>query len=147
MLLFWDYFLSTSMKNAIREKVLRDFNFELMDENQEQINFDEAKKRCREAVVFIRRYVGRGVMTYQYNIRYGFIRNLLGGTFWVFAGSIGCAYWYGIGENWRASSVFVLCSIIFTILLLFKERVLKKYACQYAETLLSEYMNITGENK
>ena len=146
MLLFRDSFLSTSMKNAIREKVLRNFNFELMNENKEQIKFDEAKKRCREAVVFIRRYVGRGVMTYQYNIRYGFIRNLLGGTFWGLAGSVGCSYWYGIGTNWRVSSAFIICSIVFVMLLLLRERVLTKYAHQYADTLFTEYMNATGEN-
>jgi hypothetical protein len=147
MLLFHDSFLSTSMKSAIHEKLVNDFKFELMSENQEQTDINEAKRRSREAVGFIRRSVGRGIMTYQYNIRYGFIRNFLGGAFWGLAGSISCACWYGIEKNWRASSFFIVCSICFLVLLLFRERVLKKYAYQYAETLLSEYMSITGENK
>src|SRR6266480_4222454 len=49
LLLFQDYFLSKNTKIAIREKIVKDFNFELMSESQENTNIKEAKKLAREA--------------------------------------------------------------------------------------------------
>jgi len=146
-LLFQDSFLSMSMKTAIREKVMRDFKFELMNASQEQTDINEAKRLAREAVGLIRRSVGRGVMTYHYNIRYGFMRNLIGGTPWGLAGSIGCVFWYGMQKNWQASALFIFCSLSFAALLIFKKGILQKYAYQYAETLFNEYLIQKGDKK
>ena len=147
MLLFCTSFLSKNMKKAIREKIKNDFNLILMDAEQERLDLDEAKKRAREAVGLIRKLVGRGIMTYQYNIRYGFIRNLLGGSLWGLAGSVVCAVQYGMEGSWKPASFFILFSACFIFLLLFREKILRSYANQYADTLINEYMNAKGENK
>lgn len=147
ILLFQDSFLSKSMKAELREKIMKDFNFKLLSAGQEKKDIDEAKKRAREAAGLIRRYIGKGFMLHQYNIRYGFMRNLIGGVLWSFAGSIGCAIWYGLQANWQASSFFTFCTIIFSALFVFRKRILQKYAYQYAETLLNEYMIQQGAKK
>lgn len=145
ILLFQDSFLSKKMKVAIRAKIAKDFNFELMSEIQELADTEEAKRLAREAVGFIRRDVGNGVMTHHYNIRYGFIRNLTGGALWGLAGSVGCAILYGLQNNWHASSLFIGCAIFYISLLLFRKKLLIKFAHQYAEILFNEYMVQRGE--
>jgi len=147
ILLFQDSFLSRSMKVAVREKIAKDFNFQLMDASQEKIDIDEARRLAREAVGFIRRYVDKGIMTYQYNIRYGFMRNLIGGALWGLAGSAGCTIWYGLHKNWQAVALFTVCTILFALLFLFRKRVLERFAYQYAETLLNEYIIQKGAKK
>ncbi|MBJ6724195.1 hypothetical protein [Geomesophilobacter sediminis] len=139
-LLFQDSFLSGKVKLAIREKVLKDFNFALMDVAEEKASPQEARKVAREAVGFIRRSVGKGAMTHQYNIRYGFVRNLVGGAPLGFFGSVGCVIWYGANNNLPAFLMFTFFAIFFTTLVLFRETFLVKVAHQYAEVLFNEYM-------
>jgi hypothetical protein len=146
-LLFKDAYLSKGMKVAIRKKIKEDFNFELMDEDQEGLDIDEARKTAREAVGLIRRSVGKGIMTHHYNIRYGFIRNLIGGALWGLAGSVGAAAWYGFEKNWQALTFFSICALIFLVLILSRKIILKKFACQYTEILFNEYMFQKGGDK
>jgi len=146
-LLFRDSFLSRKMKLGIRDKIKKDFNFTLMDEAEENASPQEARRLAREAVGFIRRYVGKGVMTHQYNIRYGFIRNLMGGAPLGFSGSVGCAIWYGYKHNQAAFSMCAFFAIFFASLVLFRENILKKLAHQYAEVLFNEYMVVQPANK
>lgn len=147
LLLFQDPFFSRKMKLAIREKIQKDFNFELMDETQEHSDVDEAIRLARDAVGLIRRFVGKGVMTFHYNIRYGFMRNLIGGVPWGLLGGIGCAIWYGLQKHWQASIFFIVCAILFSALLLFRKMILHKFSHQYAETLFIEYMAQKGAKK
>jgi hypothetical protein len=147
LLLFNNPILSRSMKVAIREKVFMDFNFKLMDEIQESADKQEAARLIREAVGFIRGRVRKGLMTYQYNIRYGFMRNLTGGALWACAGSIGSGFIYGIQKNWAPLAFFVSSAVLFCSVLIFKKQILQKFAFQYAETLFSEYLTLRGDVK
>ncbi|MEI6608390.1 MAG: hypothetical protein WCO53_01455 [Deltaproteobacteria bacterium] len=146
-LLFQDKVMSRSIKKTIREKIIKDFRFALMDEVKESQDILEAKKIIREAVSFIRVYVGKGKMTHKYNIRYGFIRNLMGGTVWAFLGSIGSGVIYGLQKRWEPMALFILCALIFFAILIFKKQILSKYAQHYAEILLSEYITMKGDLK
>lgn len=145
LLLFEDSVLSRNIKLAIREKINNDFHFELMNEDQEHKDIVEARRLIKDAVGFIRTYVGKGRMTHQYNIGYGFMRNLIGGSLWAVIGCIGSAITYGLKKNWEPMSVFVLGAFIFFSLLIFKDRILSKYAHQYAVTLFNEYVTMKGD--
>lgn len=147
LLLFKNHVLSRSMKVAVREKVLNDFHFKLMDEVQEADDTEEARRLVREAVGFIRGYVRKGLMTHQYNIRYGFMRNLTGGTLWACAGSIGNGVMYGLQKNWEPMALFACSALLFSFILIFKKQILAKFAHQYAETLFSEYLTMKGDAK
>lgn len=147
LLLFQDSILSRSMKMAIREKIYCDFHFKLMDEVQECKDIEEAKRLTREAVSFIRKYVGKGRMTHQYNIRYGFMRNLIGGSLWACVGCIGSGIIYGLQKYWEPMSLFAFGALIFFSILIFKTRILSKFADQYAETIFSEYLTTKGDAK
>ena len=96
LLLFENHELSREIKIALRNRIIKDYNFKLMNEKQESTDVAEARRLAKEAVGFIRRYVNKGTMTHHYNIRYGFIRNLIGGALWAFIGSSGSSVVYGI---------------------------------------------------
>lgn len=145
LLLFQDHILSRNIKMAIREKIYENFHFKLMDEDQEYNDIEEAKRLVREAVGFIRGYVRNGRMTHQYNIRYGFMRNLIGGSLWACVGCVGSSITYGLQKNWEPMSLFAFVSSIFFLILIFKTRILSKFAQQYAETLFSEYLTMKGD--
>jgi hypothetical protein len=147
LLLFQDPILSKDFKIAIRAKIKTDFKFNLMDDHGELKNLDEAKKLARESVGFIRGYVGKGRMTHQYNIRYGFMRNLMGGSFWASAGCIGSCVLYGAQKNWVSVAFFAILALIILAILIFKKHILSKLAYQYAETLLNEYLIMKGASK
>jgi hypothetical protein len=147
LLLFKNHVLSRGMKVTIREKIINDFNFKLMYEVQESDDAEEARRLVREAVGFIRGYVGKGVMTHQYNIRYGFMRNLIGGALWACAGSIGSGVMYGLQKNWEPMALFVGSTLAFFSILIFKKQILSKFAHQYAETLFGEYLTMKGDAK
>lgn len=147
LLLFENHTLSHSMKVSIREKIFNDFNFKIMNDVQECDDTEEARRLAREAVGFIRGYVHKGLMTHQYNIGYGFVRNLIGGSLWACAGSIGSGVMYGIQKNWEPMALFACSALFFSFILIFKKIILSKFARQYAETLFSEYMTMKGDAK
>ena len=147
LLLFQNHVLSRSMKVGIRERIRNDFNFKLMDEVRESDDTEEARRLAREAVGFIRGYVRKGLMTYQYNIRYGFMRNLIGGSLWACAGSIGNGVMYGLQKNWEPLALFACSTLLFSSIVIFKKRILTKFADQYAEILFSEYLTMKGDAK
>ncbi len=142
MLLFSDQTLSRNSKMLIRERVLHDFKFKLMDDKQEYSDKDEARRLSREAIGFIRGFVGKGRITHQYNIRYGFMRNLIGGFLWAIAGALGSSIIYWLSGNWQAFGLFAFIVVLFLTLLLLKRQILNKLAYQYAEIILNEYLTI-----
>jgi hypothetical protein len=144
LLLFSDQTLSRHSKMLLRKKVLYDFQFNLMDEKMESSDKDEARRLSREAIGFIRGFVVKGRMTHQYNIRYGFMRNLMGGFLWAIVGGLGSSIIYWLSGNWQAVGLFAFIPILYLTLLLLKRRILNKLAYQYAETLLNEYLTIKG---
>ena len=146
-LLFSDQNLSRNMKMAIREKLRKDFQFDLMDEAQENIDIEEARRRARDAVGFIRGQVKKGRMTYHYNIRYGFMRNLIGGALWATVGCLGSSIIYGLQSNWKLMTFFSLIALSYFLIFVFRTKILSNFAHQYADTLLSEYLIIKGEAK
>lgn len=142
MLLYQGGYISNDLKNRIREKLYTLCNFSLPDKESELRDPTEARFAAREAVGQIRRIVGKGVMTHQYNIRYGFIRNLIGGFPWAIIGSIGGAMIYGIDKDWPAMSLFLAVGFFFFSLLVFRKAILRKFAFAYADNLLNEFLTI-----
>lgn len=146
MLLLNEGYLSGEFKTRIREQISKMFAVNFLSIDLEKENLVEARLIAREAVGFVRRYVGKGVMTHQYNIRYGFMRNLIGGFIWVITGSLGCIVIYGINKNWAALSFFSVIALGFLILFSLKKPILNKLAFAYADTLFNEFLNKGDKN-
>lgn len=76
LLLHSDKTFSHDKKERIYSKIKKDFGIDLLTESQEKNDKNDARKRIREAVGQIRQKLGNGRLLLQYNIRYGFWRNL-----------------------------------------------------------------------
>ncbi|MFH1883491.1 MAG: hypothetical protein ABIL62_12365 [Planctomycetota bacterium] len=147
MLLFSDDYLSEMMKVKVREKIKKDFAITLCTQSEEQENLDEAKKSLRDAVALVRKQVGDGDKTLQYNIHYGFSRNLIGGSVLAVPYALFCAIYagfQGIKPVCIASSFMLF---FFVAVLFLSKSIMVHYGNTYAECLLTEFLTTNiGEN-
>ena len=139
MLLYSGGMLSEDRKNQIRDKILKDTGVLLSSKGEEESDFSNAQLKAREAVNVIRNIVGKGSKTIKYNIRYGFFRNLVGGSFFVFLGSLACIV-FNINKNWNISIFFGIYFVLFIFLFAMKRKILETLAYSYADRLFSEYL-------
>lgn len=141
MLLYNGGFISMQRKEQLLSKIFSEGGCAFWNEEEERADPSNARLQAREAVGYIRRKVGHGVMTIKYNIRYGFFRNLIAGIPWVTTGGIGCSVMYFLESRWKPMSLFIAYILIFVILYLFKRAILERLAYSYADALFNEYLN------
>jgi len=141
MLLYGGGLISKERKEQLRYRITNNSGCVLPTEDEERNDPSNAKMQAREAVGYVRTKVGHGIMTIQYNIRYGFFRNLIAGVIWATIGSFGCSVLYFIENKWKPMSLFITYTVIFLALYLFKKAILEKLAFSYADTLFNEYYN------
>ena len=139
MLLLSDTYLSTEMKTNIRKKIETTFGIHLLTLEKEQENLEEAKKTIRDAVNLIRKQVKNGDKTLQYNIHYGFTRNLIAGSLFAFPLSVLNALLFGL-QNKAGFFFSGALAVFFLAALIFNKTILTHFANAYAECLLSEFV-------
>ena len=146
MLLYSGGLISKERKEQLRRMISKLYGSVFSTEVEERDDPQNARLQAREAVGHVRTKVGHGVMTIQYNIRYGFFRNLIAGVVWSTIGSLGCSVLYYLDGNWKPMSLFIVYFLIFAVLYLLKDVILEKLAFSYADTLFTEFSNqIKGE--
>jgi hypothetical protein len=143
MLLYTKGLLSKDRKNQIREKLLVKTGIRLSTEDEEKADIAEAQLQAREAVNAIRNIVGKGSFTITYNIRYGFLRNLIGGSFFVLLGSVFCMGYYFYFHEFKSLIFFTVYFVVFAILIIFAKNILEKPAHSYADRHFSEFLSIS----
>lgn len=139
MLLYNGGLNSKQRKEQLRRKIEDVSGCVFSTEEEENANPPNARLQAREAVGHVRAKVGHGVMTIQYNIRYGFFRNLIAGMAWAIIGGIGCSVMYFLDGRWKPMGLFITYTLIFLALYLFKRILLERLAYLYADTLFNEY--------
>ncbi len=145
MLLLTDGRLSKNMKTKIRKRVLVDFNFTLYDENEEKQNLGEAVRLIIEAVALIRGMVKDGKLCINYNIQYGFFRNLIAGFFIAFPMSLINIAICIISPSTAGMVISSLTALFFGVLFLVRKMILTNLAESYAKNLFTEYISFGGE--
>jgi len=141
MLLYSGGLISKQRKEQLRCRISDISGCAFSTEEEEHADPSNARLQAREAVGHVRTKVGHGVMTIQYNIRYGFFRNLIAGEAWASIGGIGCSVMYLIESRWKPMSLFIAYTLIFIALYLFKRTILERLAYSYADNLFNEYSN------
>lgn len=139
MLLLSDTYLSAEMKTKIRKKIETTFGIHLLTLEKEQENLEEAKKTIRDAVNLIRKQVKNGDKTLQYNIHYGFSRNLIAGSLFALPLSALNAFLFGM-QNKAGFYISTALAVFFLATLIFNRIILTHFANAYAECLLSEFV-------
>ena len=141
-LLHSDSFLPKAIKNKIRQKIHKEFNIQLADENSENENELEARKVIITAVSQIRNVTRKNALLLQHNIEYGFMRNLIGGSFLAIIISIFNVYFFTkIQNNDFAVQLNIVLFIIYLIPILLSKIIVKRYGHYYAKVLLEQYLN------
>jgi hypothetical protein len=142
MLLLTGGIISQEKKVLIRNGLSKSFGIVFPSKDDETTNPENSRMVARDAIAFIREKVGKGIMTHQYNIRYGFFRNLIGGVIWAIPGSAGCVVLYAINKNWTAMIFFVMAILAYLLFFIFRKSILSSIAFSYADSLLSEYLSL-----
>lgn len=129
-------------KEKIFAKTMKDFGIELPNENLEITNEMEYRKNLNALVGLIRNKVGKGKLTFQHNMEYGFIRNLIGGSLIsLFLSMINLIIFGILNTNYLAFSISSLSFIFYLILLMNGDKIIKIYGKDYAEELFRDYLN------
>ena len=142
MLLYGGGMISKERKEQLRRKISKSSGTIFSTQDEERDDPANARLQAREAVGHVRTKVGHGVMTIQYNIRYGFFRNMIAGVVWSTIGSLGCSVLYFIDSKWKPMSLFITYFLIFAALYLLKRSILGKLAFSYADTLFTEFSSL-----
>jgi len=141
MLLYNEGLISRDRKDLLRTKISEKFGCSFSTEKGERDDPANARLQAREAVGHVRGKVGHGVKTIQYNIRYGFFRNLIAGAGWSCIGSLGCSILYFVDSKWEPMSLFVVYFLAFVALYMFRKAILERLAYNYADTLFNEFLS------
>jgi len=141
MLLWRDKRLSNQYKIQIHKKIAMDFQLSLLSPENEKKSINEAIKLVKDAVSLIRRNVGKGTLTFQHNIEYGFMRNFFAGTIFSIPIAILNIIIFNLWViNIYGTVISTIALLVYTISLLFSRPVLKKIAENYANMLFSDFM-------
>lgn len=127
-------------RRQIHTKMGSDFGCTISTSKEEQENLGLAKQRLKEAVGLVRQKVENGRLLLQYNIRYGFWRNLIGVVpVSILLSTVGCIVTFLDGNL----GMYIFFSVLFTFygsIYVFRESLLRFFGEQYAEQLFLEYL-------
>ena len=141
ILLYGEGLYSKVQKNNLRTLIQKKFNISLHPVEVETNNTVEARLLAREAVSQVRRSVGNAGMVHGYNIRYGFLRNLIGGIVWSVFGATGAAIYYWIHHDVAVMLFFIIWNVVHILMFTIKRYILNKAAFTYADALFTEFLS------
>jgi len=143
LLLHSDNTFSKEFKKKIYNRISENFGLSLSSEKEEKDNTITARKKVNEAVSFIRKKVGNGILLFQHNIEYGFFRNLVGGSATACALSlINIIIFSTLSYNIVALKISCITFIIYFIPVIFSRKIIFTSGKYYAKVLIEEYMSI-----
>lgn len=133
---------SDCYKDKYRKLILDRFDFELLNKEEEEADPIEAKKRLNEATELVKEVIGDGRLVLDHNIRFGFFRNLIGGTIisipLCVAFIILGVFWV---ENYKSSSLMLGVLLFFYLIVFILRKPILVYNGEaYARKLLAEFM-------
>ncbi|KAA6335238.1 hypothetical protein EZS27_016499 [termite gut metagenome] len=141
-LLYNDPKFSKEYKMRLREQIRLDFQIVLPDENEEKADLSKTRKKIVEAVGLIKSKVGNGRLLLQFNIEYGFWRNLIGGSIFGILMSLFNIIYFFHKNNIVIGGISVFLAFSFAILLILHRPIINSFGSQYAERLFQEYLQL-----
>lgn len=141
LLTFSDKTFSSEFKIKIHNKIKNTFDLELLNEENESIDPEEANRRITEAVNLVRITIGDGVLVLKHNIWYGFFRNLVGGSIYgILFSSIGIIISLTSILNTILFNISIILIGFYIFILFFNKIILIQNAEAYAKQLISEFI-------
>ena len=134
--------LSKEKRIQIHNKINKEYGCTLCSEKEEEMNEGAARVKIKEAVGLVRQKVGDGRLVLEFNIRYGFWRNLIGISLFSSVICIFCLFFFLVAGNNVAVSVFFILFVFYTLPFVFRKGLLKFFGYQYTEQLFLEYLDL-----
>lgn len=142
LLLLSNDILSNELKKRVRDEIEIKLRIKLFGEVEEKNNISNAKKVIKDAVALIRTHVGKGKLSFHYNIQYGFMRNIIAGCFWAILSSIPNILLFLKNQNFIGVIISFIVMTAFIALLIFNKKILTALANSYAKNLFIEFVTI-----
>ena len=140
-ILWKNNFLSKQNINRIHEKIHSDLGLELLSEEQEQNDEEQARLIIADAVKQIREKTRDNIILFNYNCNFGFIRNYMGASIWAFVIVLVIGILNVVSsliDNRLFLIVLLLILISFPISLL----IMKQNGREYARQLFTAYLEL-----
>lgn len=141
LILWKNNFLSKQNINRIHEKIHSDLGLELLSEEQEQNDEEQARLIIADAVKQIREKTRDNIILFNYNCNFGFIRNYMGASIWAFVIVLVIGILNVVSsliDNRLFLIVLLLILISFPISLL----IMKQNGREYARQLFTAYLEL-----
>lgn len=143
LLMHSDQRISQELKGRIHKRIHRDFKILLHNPEEELNNPSEARRLIAEAVTFMLEKVRRRKLLSQYNMQYGFVRNLIGGSLVAFFISLFDVYFFShIFPHKLALVLAIVLCIMYSLPVILSRPLLRYYGYQYADRLVTEYITV-----
>ena len=142
LMTYSDSTFSDSYKDKYRKLILKRFNFELLNKEDENTDIIEARKRLNEATGLVNVEMQNVYLISKHNIWFGSLRNLIGGTIIsILLCIVGILLGLFFIENSKIM-IFILVFLFFLYLLLFLFRrlILVHNGEAYAQKLFAEFI-------
>lgn len=133
---------STAKKTKLYQKIYKEFGISLYSLKKEKTKTNDAKKRIKEVVGLIRQKLGNGRLLLQYNIRYGFWRNLTAFSPISFV----LSFFALISQTFLfETKAYLLITLIlapcYLVLWIKRKSILTYFGQQYADQLYFEFLS------
>lgn len=129
--------LSKETRDKIFKKIENDFGIALPTNKINKNN----RKRISEAIGLIRNRVFKGKLLLNYNIRYGFWRNLIASfPISIIINALAIYYFSFVHKEYYLTYIFISVIFVFVMLFLFRKRILCKFGKEYSKQLFIEYL-------
>lgn len=141
LLTFSDKTFSSDFKAKFRNQIKYKFDLDLLNEEDESINPEEANRRITEAINLVRVEIGDGVLVLKHNIWYGFFRNLVGGAIYgIIFSIIGVIISLTSTPNIILFNTSIILMGFYCFFIFFRKVILIQNAEAYAKQLISEFI-------
>lgn len=138
-LLHSDDKFSKEKKLQLCEKIHSEFGINFLTQKDEGADGHEARKIIKEAIGLIRQKLGNGRLLLQYNIRYGFWRNLIAASPFSFSLSFVSVIVSTIVPSTMIFAISLCLTPLYLLLWVYRRVILTYFADQYAEQFYLEY--------
>ena len=142
MLLWNNSYFDESTKNMLHKKISEKYDVLLATAEEEKTNEKEARKRASIGVSQIRNSLRGNANFNQHNREYGFVRNLVGGSFVALIVSLVIFIFAVILCDVSLRTLAVIMLVAYLPLVLFCNTLINKYGEYFAKSLFEQFLSL-----
>lgn len=135
-------FFESSIKKVIRDKINDKYKIQLLSAEEEQADEFKARQLIVSITAQMRNDLRENKMLLQHNIEYGFIRNLIGGSFVAFVFSIFLLVYGAANSDAPLQLTGIIMCLVYLFPLLMSKSLIRKYGHYYAKIFFDQFLSL-----